>query len=433
MADYGEYNGEITKKKKDSLDTSNTSSSNAIKKVIVKNYSESKIKQGPYIGYVLRVDEKDVPWYAVFKTEWTAKVRVPELDAHIPEPEDFGPKVTDELELQKIELHPTYLPRGAKVKKKPTVGAKVLVERDDNGQNSFIVEILEEEGSESEKPKGAGPKDAHGKGGNGPKDKTGNGGKGGSGKKGKRYKSGPRVTETNEEGLSGFRKWKRAAPPVIIVVHESGGSRISSTEHVLKKKGLGVHYLVDNETNRVIEYENWKDNFTAHCPGFNRQTIGIEYNHAYHGKENLLKPCKFYWKQKYNIPKTAALEHCYGLVSHLCQEASIPFVMPQVTDGKFTFKGGVGKNMDSGVVSHVAASPNHGDGNYMCLYFAIRQAGHSPEAAGEIAFEIAKVATNWSTHEIPVGSESIPPMQVSIEKYMPLTWDERRKHPEYAS
>ena len=428
MTDYGEYNGEITKKKKDSLDIANTSSSNAIKKVIVKNYSESTIKQGPYIGYVLRVDKKDVPWYAIFKSEWTAKVRVPELDAHIPEPEDFGPKVTDELDLQKIELHPTYMPRGQKVKKVPTVGAKVLVERDDNGQQSFIIEILEEEGQESEKPKGKGPKGAHGKGG------PGGGGGGGKGKKGRRYKGGPSNNKNNSAGLTGFRAFKRSAPPVIIVIHESGGSNLKSTENILKGRGLGVHYLVDNKTKRVIEYEDWKENYLIHCPGFNRQTIGIEYNHAYHGTDNLLKPCKFYWKRKYNIPETDALEQCYGLVDHLCQVSGIPFTMPQMISGnKFTFKGGVGKNMASGVVSHVAASPNHGDGNYMCLYFAIRQAGHSPADAGKIAFDIAKVATNWSTHTIPVGSASLPPKQVTIEKYLPLTWEERRKHPQYAS
>ena len=107
--------------------------------------------------------------------------------------------------------------------------------------------------------------------------------------------------------------------------------------------------------------------------------------------------------------------------------------MPQVTGNKFTFKGGVGKNMSTGVVSHVAASPNHGDGNYMCLYFAIRQAGHSPDDAGRIAFEIAKVANNFSTHEIPPGNVNIPPSPINIEKFLPLTWAERKKHPEYAS
>lgn len=422
MAEYGEYNGEITRKSKDSFDTKNSSSANAIKRTIVKDYSSSTIKGGPYIGYVLRVDKQDKPWYSLFDTKWTAKVRIPELDAHIPEPKDF-PHPKDETEIQKINLHPTYLPKGEKVSEEPKPGARVLVERDLDGNSSFIIEILEKEGI-SEKPEsGSSPKAAHG-------------GSNSGGSNGKRYRGGPLDNQTNSDGLTGFRRRKFAQPPDVIVVHEAGGDNYKSVENVLKNKGGGVHFLSTEE--RVIQYEGFQ-HYLIHCPGFNRRSIGIELCHAYHGKENLLKPARFYWKNKYNIPSVDKLENCYALVHNICEITGIPFDMPMIIvkeDGAerkvfFTMKPSVGKNMKTGVVSHVAASGNHGDGNYPCLYFAFRLYGNSPQDSWNKCFEIAKVATSWTTHEITPGNDSSEPKKITIEKKMPLTWAERKKYPQY--
>jgi len=421
MADYGEYNGEITKKDQDTIDVKNNSSSNVIKNVIVKNYSKSQIKQGPYVGYVLRVDKGEQGFFSsLFSPQWTAKVRIPELDAHIPEPTGF-PKPTEELEIQKIELHRTYVPKGENAQTIPKAGAKVLVEIDDTSNKNFIIDILDKEGATEKPTKSASPKSSH-KGTNGSN-------------KGKRYRGGPLDNQTNSDGLTGFRRRKFAQPPDAIVIHESGSDNYKATESVLKNKGCGVHFLATDT--KIIQYEGI-EHYLIHCPGFNRRSIGIEFNHAYHGKENLLKPARFYWKNKYNIPSVEKLENCYALVHHVCDITGIPFVMPQIIlDEKnqkflFSMKGGVGKGMKSGVVSHVAASPNHGDGNYPCLYFAHRLLENSPQDSWNKCFEIAKVARNWTTHEITPGNGSSEPKKITIEKKMPLTSSERRKYPQYA-
>ncbi len=421
MPKYGDYNSELTEKKRDSLDTENTSASNAIKGVIVKSYSETPVKSGPYVGFVLSVTELDSPWYSVFSAKWSAKVRIPELDAHIPEPSEY-PEPSSEEDIQLIEMHPVYMPKGDSDIDKPEAGSKVLVERDPSGRNNFILEVLDKEGKSTESPKGgAGPKSAHGG--------SGGGGSGGSGGNGKRYLGGSRDNKKNEDGLTGFRRYKFRQPPDTILIHESGSSSENGTVNILKKKGLGVHFMADQ--GRIIQYEGL-DHYLIHCPKFNRRSIGLEFNHAYHGKENLLKPARFYWKNKYNIPNVTQLETCYSMVYHVCEMTGIPLQFPQMASGRFTFKGGVGSNMSTGVVSHVAASPNHGDGNYPCLYIALRMAGNSPQEAWDIAFEFAKIANNSSSCEIPAGtSDPLPPKAV-IENKLPLTYSERKAYPQYA-
>jgi hypothetical protein len=420
MPKYGDYNGDLTEKKRDSLDTENTPVSNAIKGVIVKSYSETPVKSGPYVGFVLRVDEQDLPWYSVFKSSWSAKVRIPELDAHIPEPSEY-PEPSDENDITLIEMHPTYLPKGDDVEDKPIAGAKVLVERDPNGRSNYILEVLDKESKSTETPgEGSGPKSAHG---------GGSGSSGGSSGNGKRYLGGSRDNEKNEDGLTGFRRYKFRQPPDTILIHESGSSSENGTVNILKKKGLGVHFMASQ--GRIIQFEGI-DHYLIHCPKFNRRSIGLEFNHAYHGKENLLKPARFYWKSKYNIPTVLQLETCYSMVFHVCEITGIPLDMPQLKDGKFTFKGGVGANMSTGVVSHIAASPNHGDGNYPCLYMALRVAGNSPQESWDIAYEFAKIARGNSSCVIPVGSSNPLPPKAVIETKLPMTYAERKAYPKYA-
>tara|TARA_R110001606_G_scaffold15039_7_gene62367 strand:- start:1199 stop:2494 length:1296 start_codon:yes stop_codon:yes gene_type:complete len=160
MADYGDYNGKLTSNEnKDELDVKTTTATNAIKRTVVSNYTGTEVKAGPYIGYVLRVDV-DVGsgiFFDWFGATYSIKVRVPELDAQIPEPQKFG-KDAEAEDVQKIDLHRSYYPmKGGDAPSEPAVGQKVLVDRDASGSGrDWFLEILsKDEGSNVEGQKGS--------------------------------------------------------------------------------------------------------------------------------------------------------------------------------------------------------------------------------------------------------------------------------------
>jgi len=421
MVDYGDFNGEITVKKKDSLDTKTTTSTEAIKKVVVKNYSESRIKPGPYIGYVLRVDEQTTPWYSFFTAKWTAKVRVPELDAHIPEPKDY-PAPTDSNEIKKIDMHLTYLPKNESVKDMPKPGAKVLVERDSNGQSGIIIEILEEEGLTPESPSGKGPKSAH-KGG------KGTGGKGAR----SRFKPG-RANKMNEDGLTGFRAWNRRNPPTVFVIHETAGEGRKIAESVMKNKNGGVHYGATKDEGII----QWEDPLVGvnHCRLFNGIGIGVEMVHGVNHK-NCYKARWQCPSGKYTSPPLVQVETLYALVHHVCSTYSIPLVFRQIKKGDLYHMGcAVNKDETTGIVSHVSANGDHGDGSYPCFYMAHRLRGYSPEEAYEITEEKIARANPHLFGKIKmsppkVGGDPTPTLPMNLKKQLPLTYAERKKFPHY--
>lgn len=428
MADYGEYNKEITKKKKDTFDTKNSSSTNAIKRVIVKNFSESQIKEGPYIGYVLRVDEGEgfaSFMKSIFSPQWVAKVRIPELDAHIPEPSDF-PNPTDEKEIQKIEMHPTYFPKSSKGVDKPKAGAKVLVERDSNGENNFIIEILDKEGV-SEKPTQTGDaKKAHtGE----QKGETFNMTGGGSGTPRQGSPRAGRRNSYNEDGLTGFKRWNRGVKPTVFVIHETGGFGRKNAESAMKSKGGGVHFGADVE--EIIQWEDplWGLN---HCPSFNKIAIGVEMIHGVRKSER--------WKARwfpggwYSSPPLEQVERLYGLVHYVCENYGIELNFKMVQDGKFRFLGGINKGETSGIVSHVSGKGNHGDGSYPCLYMVHRINGHDPEDAYAITEDLARNHTPnlYAKHLITQGNgDPSPTLPLNMRQVLPLTYAERRDFPNY--
>ena len=156
MAKYGDYNGKLTENEhKEELDVKSTSSTDAVRRTIVSNYTDTDIKQGPYVGYVLRIDEKEGSgwFFDTFGKSWSLKVRIPELDAHIPEPQRFGPDAGAE-DVQKIDLHRTYYPKkGKDSPSKPVIGQRVLVDRDmTSSGRDWYLEALNKEGGEAIEP-----------------------------------------------------------------------------------------------------------------------------------------------------------------------------------------------------------------------------------------------------------------------------------------
>jgi hypothetical protein len=144
MADYGDYNGNLTNDEhKEKLDVKGSSATTAIRRTVASNYTNSEIKPGPYVGYVLRIDVKEGSgWlYDWIGADWSVKVRVPELDAHIPEPQKFGPDA-EAKDIQRIDLHKSYYPKDGVDMKYPAFGQRVLVHRDETGNKDILLELL---------------------------------------------------------------------------------------------------------------------------------------------------------------------------------------------------------------------------------------------------------------------------------------------------
>lgn len=154
MANYGEYNGNLViDENKDSLDTKTTKGTTAIKKAVIGNYTSSEMKKGPYVGYILKTftiekdeQEKDLldaalDLFSSSDTITAYKVRIPEIDCHIPEPDYTS---SAEEDILYVDMHPTYfLSKG--MKDKLEKGNKVLVEIDETDQNkNLIIEALGE-------------------------------------------------------------------------------------------------------------------------------------------------------------------------------------------------------------------------------------------------------------------------------------------------
>lgn len=152
MAKYGSFNGNLTESEnRDSLDTDNAKASNAMKRTIVTSYGRTEMKAGPYYGYVLKKititkGKQNSSIFDIFgdsKEKITAyKVRIPEIDAFVPEP-TTSPDSSDNNAHLSIELHSTYFyPEGDEIE----VGTKVLVQRDNtDAEKNTILEVFKDQ------------------------------------------------------------------------------------------------------------------------------------------------------------------------------------------------------------------------------------------------------------------------------------------------
>lgn len=122
---------------------------NLVKQTIKKTYTDSDISPGPYKGIVLRRDDQgsSISWWQSLKDKFSSdasqgyalKIRVPELDAHLPEPKTFPESPGDDPgDWEIIDFHKTYYPReGNADGQKPEPGDIVWVDYL-NGKNVFL-------------------------------------------------------------------------------------------------------------------------------------------------------------------------------------------------------------------------------------------------------------------------------------------------------
>ena len=152
--EYGEFNQLYDNK--DVVESINLDSENFVtlsRKTIKSNFVNSDIKQGRYMGFVLQVKDESEKSGGIFGSlfsspTWTAVVRIPEFDAHLPEPLLVGAaalnsqeKDMGELRSQDIiDMHTEYAPQKPEDMDKPEPGNKVWVSK--SSGNPIILEII---------------------------------------------------------------------------------------------------------------------------------------------------------------------------------------------------------------------------------------------------------------------------------------------------
>ena len=144
---YGDYNGNVViDENKDNLDTKNMKTTSAMKKLVVKKYTSTEMREGPYLGFIVKVfeivnEDEEEGFFSFLgfgkNTTTVYKVRVPELDAHIPEPDIEEPQILTDK--QYIDMHPTYYVSEDIGDTEFVVGDKVWVQVDKVNQEKNII------------------------------------------------------------------------------------------------------------------------------------------------------------------------------------------------------------------------------------------------------------------------------------------------------
>lgn len=222
-------------------------------------------------------------------------------------------------------------------------------------------------------------------------------------------------------------KSKARVPKDQIVIHESvthdydpvesPEDRDDSTERILKRRGLGVHFMVgipeaDPEASVVVQHNDLTDRL-SHAGKLNAGSVAIEVINPYYGKRlkerepwKLVIRARWAHGKLYIVPTPAQLEATWKLVEALtgvCLPGlEIPRAFPGMSeDGTRIRMGRVPKadTKEGGIWAHHYCA--HADGAFPVLYCAIRDRGLPPEEAYNAAVRAAKgVRAGWA--KLPV-------------------------------
>lgn len=197
-----------------------------------------------------------------------------------------------------------------------------------------------------------------------------------------------------------FRNGRRSHQTAVteVVLHETVTTSWQNTVAVLKKRSLGVHFIVDVVGQVFQHADPWVDEMW-HASAHNKASVGIELVNPF--EPRFLPKPPHPWKAvlpapwaggQYVLPPLAQVEAACQLVNWLTTAEAAPLTIPQQWPGV----GGVPIRMAMGRVATctVPAAPGvlahtyfgHTDGAWPVLYSWLRlEAGLEPEAAYEAA------------------------------------------------
>ena len=172
-----------------------------------------------------------------------------------------------------------------------------------------------------------------------------------------------------------FKARIRTKSPTHIVIHESVTRSREKCEAVLKKKELGVHFIIDYD-GKIYQYCDPIQESPAHANQLNSSSVGIEiinpyYPHLWGDPWFVLEPDQWWTHNKkgkekgYVAPTEKQITSCRALVKWLCENIeTIPLAFPTKDLGprKTRIKGWKDKEKpEPGIVAHRDFA-SHADG-----------------------------------------------------------------------
>jgi len=198
-----------------------------------------------------------------------------------------------------------------------------------------------------------------------------------------------------------FKNQPRPAGQLVteVVVHETVTTSWASTVAVLKARGLGVHFIVD-ERGVAYQHADLQTDEMWHASQHNPMSVGIETVNPY---EPSLAPKEGPWQDSikaswaaggaYLLPTAAQAESVYLLVGWLASEASglnIPQLWPGLSGSALAMSRVAACKTPPapGILSHTYW--DHADGPWLVLYSWLRiEAGLSAPGAFAAAKTLA--------------------------------------------
>jgi len=180
-----------------------------------------------------------------------------------------------------------------------------------------------------------------------------------------------------------FRDYKRRGGLDQIVLHESLSSGRKSTERILTKRNLGVHFIIDRHGG--ITQHVPIERACSHAKGNNHRSVGIEIENPFFGKKlsktsakSEVIPVQWLWRTKsrggYLTNTSAQLNSLYKVISWVCKKApTIKKTVPGQKGSSFYWGSAGGKfSSMSGIIPHNWGKHPHGDGLMAAHYMFLR-------------------------------------------------------------
>jgi hypothetical protein len=176
-----------------------------------------------------------------------------------------------------------------------------------------------------------------------------------------------------------------------LVIHETVTTSVNTTIAVLRRRKLGVHFII-GPNGAVTQHNDLALDRVAHAPPHNKRSVGIEVVTPFYpdslGQGQPWKQvinAKWAHKKRYVVPTPEQAEATSRLVEWLTSDAAIPFRIPRRWVGLRKRRMAMGRLLTGrlpkpGVWAHTYFG--HADGAWLVLYSWLRiEAGLDPEDA----------------------------------------------------
>jgi len=203
-----------------------------------------------------------------------------------------------------------------------------------------------------------------------------------------------------DDGVHRFASKGKRTRAVELVIHETVTRSVDATIAVLKKRGLGVHLVMDADGS-LTQHGDLATDILWHASQHNGASFGVEVVNPYY--PSYLKPglpwnriIKAPWAHKgeYVLPTPAQAEAVAALVRWATSDPTpgiaVPRVWPGLRDGRFVLGpvDAAAKAPLPGVLAHHYFG--HADGALLVFYAWLRiEVGLGPDAAFEEAVKRA--------------------------------------------